>query len=120
MTILTFDLTRDRLRKFQNLLKSTRRELSFAASPTSLWPSVLKLGRGGGGGWNPPPSGARSAKYPGGARVNPGAAGGGGKVAPLTFCFAIPQSGATLAHFKCFCFATHIVNNLTMIMYFVC
>ena len=44
------DLTCDLLRKFsKKCLKSTYRELLFAASPTSLQTRILDLGRGGGG-----------------------------------------------------------------------
>ena len=43
--------------------------LSIAASPASLRPRVLELGRGGGA-ESAPLSGARSAEYPSGARVN--------------------------------------------------
>ena len=39
------------------------------AFPVSLRPSVRKLDRGGGQNLPPPPSGARSAEYPSGARV---------------------------------------------------
>ena len=53
---------------FFNYLRSTHRELSFTASPTSLRPHIRELGRGGGK-IRPSPSAARSAKYPNGARV---------------------------------------------------
>ena len=49
--------------------KSTHRELLFAASPTSLRPHVLELGRRGAES-APPISRAHSAKYPSRAQVN--------------------------------------------------
>ena len=64
------DLACDLSRFFLNRLKSTHREFSFAASPSSLRLRAREIGRGRGKiSPPPPPSGARSVKYPSGARV---------------------------------------------------
>ena len=68
---MTFDLTLTfhvtLKRNFYYALESSRSGLSIAASPASLRLLVRELGRGA---EYAPPSGARSAEYPSGARVN--------------------------------------------------